>query len=283
MFEVLKDMIAKMYKTNLNDEHMLGLIDNAFYKLYYEKNRLTTFTDKWPHTFIDKNLLAKTGFYYTGKEDIVQCVFCQVELSKWTLEDNEVFEHMKWSPNCPLLKRQEIKNVSLDPMMLTRILPPISYDECGIYKSTNFNDQAESSISYSNTLQSSQSSLNNGKLENIFFISESKSIAFVFIRDNQEQFKLQNVNNSNYIHLTKETMRHLFSTIKTFLNINIQHPNHHINETDFIKNKMYIYLVNKNTCKIQIDKKYVDILMRDLVSILDVESLMPLIYINYLD
>lgn len=41
--------------------------------------------------FIDKSILAKTGFYYLGP-DLVKCYFCSVEVGMWQPNDNPVAE-----------------------------------------------------------------------------------------------------------------------------------------------------------------------------------------------
>jgi len=99
-----------------------------------EENRLKTFDTNWPLTFISPRILAKTGFYYLGPHDQVKCYFCKVEISSWESGDNEVSEHSRWSPNCPLLRRRETANVPLEPTTeLDELLPPVSYDVCGTY------------------------------------------------------------------------------------------------------------------------------------------------------
>lgn len=101
-----------------------------------EENRLKTFDASWPHAFISPRILAKTGFYYIGPHDQVKCYFCKVEVSSWEMGDNEVTEHSRWSPNCPLLKRRDTSNVPLEPTSeLDQLLPPVSYDVCGTYGS----------------------------------------------------------------------------------------------------------------------------------------------------
>lgn len=98
----------------------------------YEQQRLNTFDHRWPHTFLDRGILAKTGFYYIGLQDQVKCYFCKVVVGFWEKNDNELKEHKRWSPNCPLLRRRETTNVPLEPVAeLDKLLPPISYDVCG--------------------------------------------------------------------------------------------------------------------------------------------------------
>lgn len=99
--------------------------------LNYEENRLKTFDENWPIDFISPNILAKTGFYYIGPHDKVKCFFCKVELNEWKNGDHEIEEHIRWSYNCRLIRREETKNVPLDSKLLNELLPPFSYDECG--------------------------------------------------------------------------------------------------------------------------------------------------------
>lgn len=88
------------------------------YDLAHERHRLLTFDfDCWPHDFINPRKLAKSGFYYVGPYDQVQCFFCNVRIWKWEMGDNEVTEHRRWSPQCPLLERRETTNVPIKPII----------------------------------------------------------------------------------------------------------------------------------------------------------------------
>lgn len=99
--------------------------------LHKEVNRLTTFTH-WIVPFIDKKLLARIGFFYIGPNDLVKCYFCKVEIGMWEPEDNPMEEHLRWSPNCRLLRGRETSNEPIDADALKRILPQLSYDTCGV-------------------------------------------------------------------------------------------------------------------------------------------------------
>lgn len=77
-----------------------------------EIDRLNSFKD-WPLEFVSKHILAKTGFYYLGREyeedgdlcgDVLcKCYFCKVIVGNWENGDDVIFEHFKWSRECPLL------------------------------------------------------------------------------------------------------------------------------------------------------------------------------------
>lgn len=100
--------------------------------MFREELRYKSFEGKWPHTFIEARILAKTGFYYIGPDDQVKCYFCKVEIGRWEVGDDAVTEHVRWSPNCPLLKRRETANEPIEPLdELDQLLPPLSYDVCG--------------------------------------------------------------------------------------------------------------------------------------------------------
>lgn len=95
--------------------NLSNLMSTQINQMRFEENRLKTFKRDWPHTFISPRVLAKTGFFYIGPEDHVRCFFCEVEVGRWDNGDNEVSEHIRWSPNCRLLKRGETSNVPLEP------------------------------------------------------------------------------------------------------------------------------------------------------------------------
>lgn len=103
--------------------------------LDYEKNRLRTFNKSWPKSFVNTQILAKFGFYFTGTGDRVKCHFCQIEVCDWDINDNVVTEHLRWSPNCPLLRRHTTTNVPIGPIMeFDQLLIPINNDFCNIIK-----------------------------------------------------------------------------------------------------------------------------------------------------
>ncbi|XP_023296097.1 death-associated inhibitor of apoptosis 1 [Lucilia cuprina] len=101
-----------------------------------EDERLKTF-NTWPVVWLDKKELAMSGMFYMGEGDKTKCYFCEVEIGRWEPEDQPVPEHLRWSPNCPLLRRRTTNNVPINCEALERLLPPPSYDICGL------NDQIE--------------------------------------------------------------------------------------------------------------------------------------------
>jgi len=91
-------------------------------KFHREDQRLMTF-DAWPLTWMDKNLLALTGLFYTGRENIVQCYFCDVKICNWHKHDQPFFKHLALSPNCPLLTRHTTNNIPRNHDAFDRIVP----------------------------------------------------------------------------------------------------------------------------------------------------------------
>lgn len=102
------------------------LVKNKEGCLYYEKERLASF-EKWSNPFISKYLLSKMGFYYTKQRDVVKCYFCAVELGEWEKNDNVVFEHLKWSPNCKLLTGHKTNNIPINRKEFEELLPQVNF------------------------------------------------------------------------------------------------------------------------------------------------------------
>ncbi|XP_066999488.1 death-associated inhibitor of apoptosis 1 [Anabrus simplex] len=89
-------------------------VDRTTLNLKSEADRCTTFRT-WPVSFLAPDRLAAAGFYYLRKEDIVQCVFCGVEIGRWEEGDDPFRDHLKWSPACPYLRKIPVGNIPLDP------------------------------------------------------------------------------------------------------------------------------------------------------------------------
>uniref|UniRef100_A0A336KCF4 CSON007021 protein n=1 Tax=Culicoides sonorensis TaxID=179676 RepID=A0A336KCF4_CULSO len=101
--------------------------------LNVENQRLLTFAD-WNQPKLDKTLMSQIGFYFIGPTDLVKCHFCKVEIGMWQSEDNPVEEHLRWSPNCPLLNGRETNNVPIDAEAIKRLLfslNPAAFFPCG--------------------------------------------------------------------------------------------------------------------------------------------------------
>lgn len=126
-----------------------------------EEKRFKTFTDKWPHAFINPRILAKIGFYYLNSHDEVECKFCKIKINTWEMGDDEVTEHYRWSPNCPLLNKKVTFNEPIEPASeLDKLLLKIKFDECskntlvrsiGAYVETPLEDQINAYIKINET------------------------------------------------------------------------------------------------------------------------------------
>jgi len=84
-----------------------------------ESNRLYTF-ERWEVPFIDKNVLARFGFYYTGDPtpDTVTCYFCDINIGQWEDGDDILEHHKRFSPNCSLIKKRPNDNIPIDADLL---------------------------------------------------------------------------------------------------------------------------------------------------------------------
>lgn len=70
------------------------------YKTYEERlQTFSTWTNKFPAPF-----LARAGFIYTNRDDIVICPRCGVEGFRWKDGDDPLADHLKWSPTCSFFK-----------------------------------------------------------------------------------------------------------------------------------------------------------------------------------
>lgn len=89
-----------------------------------EEDRLNTFPNSWPHLMVSPYILAAIGFYYVGGEhnDEVACQFCGIHLLKWEESDDEVHEHFRWSPDCPLINKKITRNKSINEARVDRII-----------------------------------------------------------------------------------------------------------------------------------------------------------------
>lgn len=80
-------------------------------RLYKEDERLATFKEPWTGQVIfPKKLgisifsMAAHGFYYTGRDDRIRCIFCQIELYQFEPYDDIATEHLRYSPDCRFIR-----------------------------------------------------------------------------------------------------------------------------------------------------------------------------------
>lgn len=104
-----------------------------------EAARLDSFAD-WKSN-VDPKKLAAAGFYYTGKDDIVKCFECHLEMREWTEHDNPIVDHQRWSGSCRFIRQLPCGNVPIgtDPDTIPRVKE--SCESYGVqYKPNSFPD-----------------------------------------------------------------------------------------------------------------------------------------------
>uniref|UniRef100_A0A8D8YE43 Death-associated inhibitor of apoptosis 1 n=1 Tax=Cacopsylla melanoneura TaxID=428564 RepID=A0A8D8YE43_9HEMI len=113
--------------TKMDDNRSTSIdLSSRKHNMTLECDRLQTFTNDWPLSFLSANQMAAAGFYFLKKKederysDDVKCIFCGIELGKWVQGDDPLKDHEKWSPNCWFLRRLK-KGNSQNP----------GYDTCG--------------------------------------------------------------------------------------------------------------------------------------------------------
>lgn len=87
----------------MNSRSLASLTDMTKYN-----NRLRTFIE-WPLSFITPKEMAKAGFYYLGKQDLVRCIFCSLNLAYWLRGEQPREKHKQNSPECSFIKNSESK------------------------------------------------------------------------------------------------------------------------------------------------------------------------------
>lgn len=149
-------------ESSTKDQQNIGSQDTQNYDeppnvsfLNHESNRLAAF-ESWTVPFIDKKLLARTGFYYIGPNDLVKCFYCKVEIGMWEPDDNVINEHLKWSPSCRLISGRETENIPIDTNAFRQVLPQISYDTCGIRDVRSSAIVESSSITSQSSIESTE-------------------------------------------------------------------------------------------------------------------------------
>ena len=67
-------------------------------------DRINSFDSNWnSHLKPDSKLIAEAGFYFTGLNDCVHCLFCELTLSGWEQCDDPWIRHCQNSPSCTYL------------------------------------------------------------------------------------------------------------------------------------------------------------------------------------
>ncbi|NXG26142.1 BIR7B protein, partial [Grallaria varia] len=91
-----------------------------------EEMRLSTFQN-WPqNSNIHPEQLARAGFFYTGRGDVVRCFYCDGGVRSWSFGDDPWREHAKWYPGCEFLLQSKGREFvsSVQTTFSTTLLAP---------------------------------------------------------------------------------------------------------------------------------------------------------------
>ncbi|XP_042859309.1 baculoviral IAP repeat-containing protein 2-like [Penaeus japonicus] len=81
--------------------------------LLFEAVRRLTFA-RWDESQLDSTQLARSGFFFTGVKDHVQCIICLGILGCWTPGEDADEEHRRQFPTCPLANGEPTGNIPVD-------------------------------------------------------------------------------------------------------------------------------------------------------------------------
>lgn len=95
-----------------------------------ESSRIKTFNN-WNFD-TDSKELAKIGFFYLGRDDLVECAFCKVIISnkEFRVSDRLLKVHMQKSPMCPFLRGTTLILNPLYPTMLNPMDRLHTFENC---------------------------------------------------------------------------------------------------------------------------------------------------------
>ncbi|KAL5010123.1 hypothetical protein ScPMuIL_012428 [Solemya velum] len=114
-----------------------------FIMMTYEEFRLETFST-WPiNSPVQPESLAKDGFYALGNGDRVKCAFCDLVLKSWERGDSVRQEHVKFSPNCPLVRNHASNNVPLEVLRSPPYFPKYAAEGTRLQSYRNWPDYAK--------------------------------------------------------------------------------------------------------------------------------------------
>lgn len=81
--------------------------------LLFETARRLTFA-RWDESQLPSTQLARSGFFFTGVKDHVQCIFCLGILGCWSPGEEPDEEHRRQFPECPLVTGAPTGNIPVD-------------------------------------------------------------------------------------------------------------------------------------------------------------------------
>ena len=123
---VISEMLkSECMKTTCNGtRNNLAFVELKNYNLNKENDRLKSFLENGCK-IQNINELALLGYYFVQHPDVVKCQFCHVVQIGSEIIDNVISNHLRVSPNCPLLIRRTTLNQAVSESKLERILPPV--------------------------------------------------------------------------------------------------------------------------------------------------------------
>ncbi|XP_013401394.1 inhibitor of apoptosis protein-like [Lingula anatina] len=84
---------------------------------YYRQGtwaRLETFVN-WPNSDIHPQAVAEAGFVFTGRTDMVRCVFCQGKMCNFETGEDPMAEHRRHFPLCSFVNQSNLQETLLAP------------------------------------------------------------------------------------------------------------------------------------------------------------------------
>ncbi|KDR19613.1 death-associated inhibitor of apoptosis 1-like [Zootermopsis nevadensis] len=111
-----------------------------------EAERLKTY-EKWSIVFMDPHALSAAGFYYTNQGDVVQCVFCGVQVGQWEEGDAPFTDHQRWAPSCGFVRGMPVGNIPINSDGHPETQESRSYDVCGPFLEFRPNSGPERAVS----------------------------------------------------------------------------------------------------------------------------------------
>lgn len=81
-------------------------MNSRYHELPKREESFIQWPNQWPNQMrmlVDH--LVQAGFFYTGRETIVCCFYCNGSLRNWKLNDNPMIEHARWFPHCAYAKQ----------------------------------------------------------------------------------------------------------------------------------------------------------------------------------
>lgn len=112
--------------------------------LKLRETRLQTFSASCPKDVLQAKLsLADAGFYYTGRNDVVKCAFCDGELHTSKFGSNPPWEsHLKIFPGCSFAKNhcQRMTNQAAEQELADRPAEPVKNQMSKVSKTFSSSD-----------------------------------------------------------------------------------------------------------------------------------------------